>query len=64
MLWTCGLLTVASLDDASGFLAPSAKYSLSDEMTLGFGAFLYYGDDEDTFGSAADHFYLRWFVHF
>ena len=64
MLWTCSLLTVTSLNDSSGFLAPSVDYSLSDEMTLSFGAFVYYGDEEDVFGSAADRYYLRWFVHF
>ncbi|MCW5202732.1 hypothetical protein VU10_03470 [Desulfobulbus sp. US1] len=64
MLWACGLLGVTSLEDSSGFVAPSLEYSLSDEMTLGLGAFLYYGDEEDTFGTAADHYYLRWFVYF
>ncbi|XOF32467.1 MAG: hypothetical protein ACL93V_10495 [Candidatus Electrothrix sp. YB6] len=64
MLWTCSLLTVTSFDDKSGFLAPSVEYSLSNEMTLGAGAFIYYGDEEDIFGVAADRYYLRWFVHF
>ncbi len=64
MLWVCTLLGVSSLDDGSGFVAPSVEYSLSDEMTLNLGAFLYYGDEEDIFGEAADRYYLRWFVHF
>ncbi|MCI5131799.1 MAG: hypothetical protein D3904_09795 [Candidatus Electrothrix sp. EH2] len=64
MLWICSLLGVTSLDDSSGFVTPSVEYSLSDEMTLNLGAFLYYGDDEDIFGGAADRYYLRWFVHF
>lgn len=64
MLWTCSLLAVASLEDGSGFLAPSVEYSLSNEMTLSAGAFLYYGDEADSFGSAVDRYYLRWFVHF
>ncbi|MCI5143282.1 MAG: hypothetical protein D3909_16465, partial [Candidatus Electrothrix sp. ATG1] len=64
MLWTCSLLGIASLEDSSGFVAPSVGYSLSDEMTLSLGAFLYYGDEEDIFGGAADRYYLRWFVHF
>lgn len=64
LLWVCNLLAVNSLKDGSGFVAPSVEYSLSDEMTLGLGAFFYYGDEEDIFGSAADRYYLRWFVHF
>lgn len=64
MLWTCSLLTVGNLDDGSGFIAPSAEYSLSDEMTLRAGTFLYYGEDEDEFGLAANRYYLRWFIHF
>uniref|UniRef100_UPI004056F7AF hypothetical protein n=1 Tax=Candidatus Electrothrix sp. TaxID=2170559 RepID=UPI004056F7AF len=64
MLWICSLLAVNSLEDGSGFVAPSVEYSLSDEMTLNLGAFLYYGDEGDIFGEAADRYYLRWFVHF
>ena len=64
MLWFCSLLGVTSLEDSSGFIAPSLEYSLSDEMTLNLGAFLYYGDEGDIFGEAADRYYLRWFVHF
>ncbi|MCI5207503.1 MAG: hypothetical protein D3910_01625 [Candidatus Electrothrix sp. ATG2] len=64
MLWVCSMIGITSLEDSSGFVAPSVGYSLSDEMTLGLGAFLYYGDEEEIFGSAADRYYLRWFVHF
>ncbi len=64
LLWVCNLLAINSLEDGSGFVAPSLEYSLSDEMTLNLGAFLYYGDEEDVFGEGADRYYLRWFVHF
>jgi hypothetical protein len=64
MLWTCSLLILTNIDDHSGFVAPSIEYSLSDEMTLSGGAFIYSGDNEDEFGSVPDRFYLRWFVHF
>ncbi len=64
LLWVCSLLAINSLEDGSGFVAPSVEYSLSDDMTLNLGAFLYYGDDEDIFGEGADRYYLRWFVHF
>ncbi|MCI5222050.1 MAG: hypothetical protein D3924_05110, partial [Candidatus Electrothrix sp. AR4] len=45
MLWTCSLLGITSLEDSSGFVAPSVGYSLSDEMTLNLGAFFYYRDE-------------------
>ena len=64
MLWLCSLLLVANLDDHSGFVAPSLEYSLSDEMTLSAGAFVYNGSADDEFGQVPDRYYLRWFVHF
>lgn len=64
MLWLCNLLCIVSLDDQSGFAAPSVEYSLSDDMTLNVGAFLYCGGDGDEFGAMADRYYLRWFIHF
>ncbi|THB77600.1 MAG: hypothetical protein D6B25_06435 [Desulfobulbaceae bacterium] len=64
MLWLFNLLLVTSLNDQSGFIAPSVEYSLGDDMTLSAGAFLYFGSDDDEFGQADDRFYLRWFVHF
>lgn len=64
MLWFCNVLTVINLDDHSGFIAPSVEYSLSDDMTLSAGAFIYYGKENDEFGSTGDRYYLRWFVHF
>lgn len=64
MLWVCNLIAVENLDDRSGFIAPSLDYSLSDEMTLSFGAFIYFGDENDEFGAAPDRIYLHWFVHF
>ncbi len=64
MLWLCYLLLVENLDDNSGFIAPSVEYSLSDEMTLSAGAFIYYGNEGDEFGPVPNRYYLRWFVHF
>jgi hypothetical protein len=64
MLWICNVLAVVNLDDNSGFAAPSLEYSLSDEMTLNAGAFIYFGGDDDEFGQEPNRYYLRWFVHF
>ncbi len=64
MLLEYNLLMVRNLDDQSGFFAPSIEYSLSDEMTLSGGAFLYYGSGFDEFASLPDRYYLRWFIHF
>lgn len=64
MLWTCNLLLVENLDDNSGFISPSVEYSLSDEMTLSAGAFVYYGNDDSEYGLDANRYYFRWFVHF
>lgn len=64
MLWFCSLLVVVNLDDQSSFVAPSVEYSLSDEMTLSAGAFIYNGNANDEFGLVPDRYYLRWFVHF
>ncbi len=64
MLWFCSLLVVVNLDDHSGFVAPSVEYSLSDEMTLSAGAFIYNGSVDDEFGLVPNRYYLRWFAHF
>jgi hypothetical protein len=64
MLWFCSLLVVNNLGDQSGFVAPSVEYSLSDEMTLSAGAFVYHGNVGDEFGASSDRYYLSWFVHF
>ncbi|MCF8057183.1 MAG: hypothetical protein K9K37_11180 [Desulfocapsa sp.] len=64
MLWTCSLMTVTDLDDGSGFVSPVIEYSLSDEMTLSGGAFVYHGAESSSYGQGGDHFYVRWFVHF
>ena len=64
MLWFCNLVMVVNLDDHSGFAGPSLEYSLSDEMTLSAGAFIYFGGDDDEFGQVPYRYYLRWFVHF
>ncbi len=64
MLWNCTLMTVMSLDDGSGFLAPGIEYSLSDEMTLSGGAFIYHGVSGSAYGHGPDRIYLRWFIHF
>ena len=64
MLWTCSLITVTDMEDGSGFVSPVVEYSLSDEMTLQGGAFLYYGNEVSVYGLGYDRVYLRWFVHF
>jgi len=64
MLLRYNLLMVTNLDDQSGFFAPSIEYSLSDEMTLGCGAFVYFGSDMDEFAPLPDQYYLRLFMHF
>lgn len=64
MLWSCSVTTVLSLDDGSGFLSPVLEYSLSDEMTLVGGGFLYYGSRDSLYGHGEDRVYLRWFIHF
>ncbi len=64
MLWLFYLLLVENLDDNSGFIAPSVEYSLSDEMTLSAGAFMYFGNEDDEFGQEPNRYYLQWFIHF
>lgn len=64
MLWFCNLLVLNNLDDQSGYVAPSLEYSLSDDMSLSAGAFVYYGNASDEFGQEPDRYYLSWFVHF
>lgn len=64
MLWFCYLLLVHNIDDQSGYAAPSIEYSLSDDMTLSAGAFVYHGSANDEFGEVPNRYYLRWFVHF
>jgi hypothetical protein len=64
MLWTCSLLTVIDLDDGSGFMSPVVEYSLSDEMTLSGGAFVYHGSEDSMYGNNPDRLYIRWFIHF
>ena len=64
ILWSLSLLSIINLDDHSSFIAPSLEYSLSDEMTLSGSIFFYHGGTDDEFGSTADLYSLRWFVHF
>ena len=64
VLWALSLLSIVNLDDHSTFIAPSIEYSLSDEMTLNSSVFFYHGGTDDEFGSTADLYSLRWFVHF
>ena len=64
MLWICSLTAVTDLDDGSGFISPVVEVSLSDEMTLQGGAFVYHGDKDSFYGLGYDRVYLRWFVHF
>ncbi len=64
LLWFFNILAVINLDDTSNFIAPHIEYSLSDEMTLSAGAFIYSGNSDDEFGQLPNHYYLRWFAHF
>ncbi len=64
MLWNCYLTTVINSDDGSGFVLPVLEYSLSDEMTISSGAFVYFGKDNSAYGYNTDRFYIRWFIHF
>lgn len=64
MLWTCSLVTVIDSDDGSGFVSPAVEYSLSDEMTLSAGGFVYHGARNSMYGYSPDRFYIRWFIHF
>jgi hypothetical protein len=57
-------LNIVNLDDKSSVWAPSAVYSLSDEMSISGGAFFYHGEDNDEFGGLADRYYLNWYLHF
>lgn len=64
MLWNCSLMSVMDIDDGSGFVSPVVEYSLSDEMTLSGGAFVYHGDENSMYGDSYDRLYIRWFIHF
>ncbi len=64
MLWHYSCLLVTNLDDRSGFISPTVEYSLSDNMTLSTGAFIYYGNNDSEFSSVVNRYYLRMFVHF
>ncbi len=64
MLWVCYLTTVMALDDGSGFISPVVEFSLSDEMTLSGGAFVYHGAENSIYGYNPDRLYIRWFIHF
>ena len=64
MLWICSLITVTDIDDGSGFIAPVVEYSLTDEMTLSGGAFVYHGSEDSIYGLTPDRLYIRWFIHF
>ncbi len=64
LLWICSVTSVVDMGDGSGFVAPTVEYSLSDEMTLSGGAFLYYGGAGARYGYLPDRYFLRWFIHF
>lgn len=64
MLTLLNGLVIVNLDDSSFLFAPSISYSLSDEMTLDIGMFLYGGEEGTELGEGADATYIRWFVHF
>ena len=63
MLWNFSLINITDNNDWSGFTASVVEYSLSDEMTISCGAFVYHGSENSTYGLSPDRFYIRWFVH-
>ena len=63
-LLTFNILAMINLDDHSTLLAPTLSYSLSDEMTLAGGLFLYNGENGDGFGDRENMVFIKWFVHF
>lgn len=57
------VLAIFSLDDHSRLFSTGLEYSLSDEMNLHCGVFIYTGDKGELF-SSENLLFLRWFVHF
>lgn len=58
------LLAMIDFHDHSSLISPTLTYSLSDEMTLAGGFFLYSGTEGDYFDSGEDLAFVKWFVHF
>jgi len=58
------LLAILDLNDHSSLISPTLTYSLSDEMTLTGGFFVYSGDEGDFFGGGEDLAFVKLFVHF
>ncbi len=64
MLWSGQVLGILNIDDHSNFISPTFNYSAADEITVSGGALIYHGGIDDEFGSQADQFFLRLFIHF
>ena len=75
-LLSLSLSSLYNLSDASAFTSVSAAYSLSDEMGLDFGIYIFHGDNlaftplppnliiQSEYGSNADLAYLSWRYYF
>jgi hypothetical protein len=64
MLWSGQVLAIINLDDHSTFITPTFSYSAADEITISGGALIYHGGSAEEFGSQADQYFLRLFIHF
>lgn len=62
-LLSVSLLAIRNMDDNSSLLLPAIQCSLSDEMSLDLGLFLYSGSVGDTYGGE-ETFFLNWFIQF
>lgn len=63
-LWSCSYLGIQNLDDKSSISLARVDYSLSDDMELNFGAYIYQGDAQSEYGALDDSLFVRYFIHF
>ena len=63
-LLSVNLLDIKNLDDESVLNFVKFDYSLSDEMELNFGTYLYSGDKNSEYGSLDNSYFVRLFIHF
>lgn len=58
------LTAIVNADDGSFYTAPSLRYSLSDDMSLGLGAMFYGGRSGSEFGDYGQTYYLNFKITF
>jgi len=63
-LLTFNTLLLKNIDDKSTLSLVKFDYSLSDEMELNFGTYLYSGDKNSEYGSLDNSYFVRLFIHF